>query len=164
MTGAEGLAGLAADWWRADDDAREEADRIVLEQLQEVPALIRALAARAPEGALSYIGVTVMEDLAEAAVEAACDDTSIDLLIAAGLSPADTFEILCGPYPKYLESWGVRERFATVFSDAQLDALEDWQGRFNRRAILDGDGVRLLDVSPWFGSTSHGAQAGGDVE
>jgi len=74
----------------------------------------------------------------------------MDVLIAAQLKPADTFEILAGPYPEHLDQWAVRERFATVFSPAQFDALEDWAGRFNGRLVMDGSSYRLLDVSSWF--------------
>ncbi len=90
---------LAADCWRKGGDGWEEVDRLEREEPESLPVLIRALATSAPDGALSYIGVQILEDLAELAEEEGRDDTAIDVLIAAQLTPADTFEILAGPYP-----------------------------------------------------------------
>jgi hypothetical protein len=151
LTGIE-FAELAIAWWLRDLDATDEVDRLAREQPQQLPSLIQALAAGAPEGALSYIGVTILEDLSELAGRDERDDPSIDVLAAADLTPADTLEILSGPYPHYLDRWRVRERFATTFSASQFDALEDWAGRLHRRLVMDGDGVRLLDQSKWFQS------------
>lgn len=143
---------LAADCWSKSGAGWEEVDRLEREQPETLPAIIRALAATAPEGTLSYIGVQILEDLAELAEAEGGDDMAMDVLIGAQLTPAETFEILAGPYPHYLERWGVRERFASTFSAAQLDALLDWGGRSGRRLVLDGPGFRLIDESAWFDS------------
>ena len=141
---------LAADCWRKGGDGWEEVDRLEREEPESLPVLIRALATSAPDGALSYIGVQILEDLAELAEEEGRDDTAIDVLIAAQLTPADTFEILAGPYPHYLDRWGVRERFSSTFTPSQLDALLDWGGRSGRRLVMEGAGFRLTDESTWF--------------
>ena len=151
MTGDQ-EAQLAAECWRQGGDGWEEVDRLEREEPVSLPAVIRALVASAPDGALSYIGVQILEDLAELSKAEARDDPAMDVLIAAQLNPADTFEILAGPYPEYLDQWGIRERFATVFSPAQFDALEDWAGRFDRRLVMDGSSYRLVDESSWFDS------------
>jgi len=148
----DGFAGLAAAWWLRNLNAADEVDRITREQQDQLPSLIRSLASGAPVGALSYIGITILEDLSDFAHDEGHDDPSIDVLIAADLPPAQTLEILSGPYRHYLDRWGVRERLATTFSSAQFDALEDWDGRRDRRLMMDGEGVRLVDSSPWFGS------------
>lgn len=146
------FAELAAAWWRQDFDAADEVDRITREQQEKLPSVIRSLVAGAPDGALSYIGVTILEDVSDFAREEERDDPSIDVLTAADLPPAEMLEVLSGPYRHYLDRWGVRERLATTFSPAQFDALEDWDGRRDRRLMMDGDGVRLEDSSPWFGT------------
>ena len=146
------FADLAANCWRPGGEGWEEVDRLEREEPETVPAIIRALVASAPDGALSYIGVQILEDLAELAEEEGRVDTALDVLIAAQLTPADSFEILAGPYPHYLERWRVRERFAATFTSAQLDALSDWEGRRGRRLIMDGTGIRLTGESPWFDS------------
>jgi len=146
---SDDFAELAAAWWRRDVDAADEVDRLTTEDRQNLPTLIRALATCAPDGALSYIGVTIMEDLAELAEGRGSDDKAMDVLIAADLAPAQTLEILSGPYPQYLAKWRVRDRFAGTFSSAQFDALEDWSGRHNRRLMIDGNGVQLVDYVPW---------------
>ena len=146
------FADLAANCWSSDLDGWDEVNRLMHEQPETLPEIIRALVASAPDGALSYIGVQILEDLAELAEAEARDDPAIDVLIAAQLTPADTFEILTGPYPHYLERWEVRERFASTFSAAQLDVLMDWGGRSERRLVMDGPGFRLTDQSAWFDS------------
>jgi hypothetical protein len=143
---------LAAECWRKGGDGWEEVDRLEREEPESIPAVIRALAASAPDGALSYIGVQILEDLAELSKAEARDDPAMDVLIAAQLSPAETFEILAGPYPEYLDRWGIRERFATTFTASQLDGLLDWGGRSGRRVVMDGVGFRLTEVSAWFNS------------
>jgi hypothetical protein len=148
------FAQLAVECWRKDGDGWEEVDRIEREEPESLPAVIRALVNTAPDGAISYIGVQVLEDLAEHSRAEARDDPAMDVLIAAQLSPADTFEILAGPYPEHLDQWRIRERFATVFSPAQFDALEDWPARSNRRLMMDGLSYRLSDLSSWFDSPS----------
>jgi hypothetical protein len=148
MTGDE-FAELAAAWWLRDVDAFDEVDRITSEQQEKLPSLIRALAACAPGGGLSYIGVTIMEDLADLAEENLSEDPAMEILIAADLPSAQSLEILSGPYPHYLAKWRIREHFASIFSATQLNALEDWDGRHNRRLMIDGDGVRLVDYVPW---------------
>jgi hypothetical protein len=140
---------LAGSCWRSDPGGWDEVNRLMHEEPETLPEIVRALAASAPVGALSYIGVQILEDLAELAEAEGGNDTAMDVLIAAQLTPADTFEILAGPYPHYLERWGVRERFASTFSAAQLDALLNWGGRRDRRLVMDGPGFRLIDRSTW---------------
>jgi hypothetical protein len=153
-TGAMPFADLAADCWREGVDDWEEVDRLEREEPERLPAVIRALAASAPDGALTYIGVQILEDLAELAEEEGRDDIAMDVLLAAQLTPAETFEILAGLYPHYLERWGVRDRFASIFSAAQLDALLDWGGRSGRRLVMDGEGFGLIEASTRWTSDS----------
>jgi hypothetical protein len=151
MTGDE-FADLAAAWWLRGFDAADEVDRITREQQDQLPSLIRSLASGAPDGALSYVGISILEDVSDLVHDEGRDDPSMDVLIAAGLPPAEMLEILSGPYRHYVDRWGIRERLATTFSPAQFDASEDWDGRRDRRLMMDGDGVRLVDPSPWFRS------------
>ena len=102
MNGDE-FAELAAAWWLRDFEAADEVDRITREQQEQLPSLIRSLAKGAPDGALSYVGVTVLEDVSDLAHDEGRDDPSIDVLLAADLLPSETLEILSGPYPHYLD-------------------------------------------------------------
>lgn len=142
-------ASLARRWWLHDLDAWDEVEEI-LDAAEAVPALIRSLATTAPPGALSYIGVAVLESIAMQADFDGRPDTAIDDLLAADLDAPTVFEILAGPYPDFLERWQVRRRFADRFTAAQLEVLYDWGGRVNRRVVLDGEGSRLLEQSEWF--------------
>jgi len=155
------LVQLASDWWTIQsgdhsvhddfiDGADDEVNQLIDDGSEEVPALIGALASIAPDGALSYIGVAILEDLAMAADFNGRVDTTIDMLVLAGLDRPIAYEILAGPYPDFLERWRVRDRFGEVFTAVQLDALYDWNGRRNRRLVMSGDGFRLADISPWF--------------
>lgn len=146
------FARLARERWQGDgtDDAFDEVMDIVDNDVESVPALLRALVDAAPDGALSFLGVTILEDLSSNAEFRDESDPAIDVLLKAGLSRNDVFEILSGPWPEYLERWDVRHRLDRLFTSAQLDALLDWDTRFNRRIEIDGDGVRLSDLSAWF--------------
>jgi hypothetical protein len=140
---------LAHRWWLHDLDAWDEVEEI-LDAAESVPALIRSLATTAPPGALSYIGVAVLETIAMHADLDGRPDTAIDDLLAADLDGPTVFEILAGPYPDFLERWQVRRRFADRFTAAQLEALSNWGARVNQRLVLDGEGTRLLEQSEWF--------------
>ncbi|MFT4284020.1 MAG: hypothetical protein QM598_04225 [Protaetiibacter sp.] len=143
------LERLARACWSRADEAWDEV-RELTEERDRVPELIRALAAAAPEGALSYIGVTVLEDIAMDGESSGAEDGAIDALLAAELDLATSYEILSGPYPELLGRWQVRERFAHLLTPAQLDALFDWAARVRRRIVLDEEGTRLLPLSGWF--------------
>jgi hypothetical protein len=151
-----GFERLASEWWASqggpstDFDADYRVDALIDSHSDSMPALIKSLANTAPDGALSYIGVSVLEDMAMAAERDHRPDVVVETLFAAKLEDNVTFEILSGPYPEYLERWRVRECFAGIFTQAQMDVLMDWQGRFNRWVVIDGGSVRDLDLSAWF--------------
>jgi len=143
-------ADLARAWWQHDLDAFNHVCDLMTFHPKAAGAYIRVLAETAPDGALSYIGVAVLEDLSMDAEYEKRPDIAIDLLIEARLEPAVAFEILSGPYPHYLEKWEVRERFAHIFTPLQIDALYDWSAHRGHRLMLDGEGFRIEDQSAWF--------------
>ena len=146
------LTALASRCWGGSNDAwMEISERVDL--ADGVPSIIRALALTAPEGALSYIGVWVLEDISMRADREDRPDTSIDDLLSARLDAPVSFEILSGVAPGILEKWQARERLAELFTSAQLDALYDWPTRVHHRIVIDGASTRLLPESEWLASS-----------
>ena len=137
-------------WWEHDSDAFDLVWNLTTYRSDLAGELIRVLAETAPDGALSYIGVSILEDLSMDADHENRPDTTLDRLFDARLEPAITFEILAGPYPEYLQKWGVRDRFADTFTSAQIDALYDWPAHRDHRLVLDGAGFRIEALSEWF--------------
>lgn len=152
------LERLASEWWLTqrreyvgdDDDAFDQVFEMILNDSTELSRLLQALVRTAPEGAISYVGVAILEDLTDQADFAGRPDRAIDALLAAELNAAEMFEVLSGPYPNYLARWRVQDRLADVFTSNHLAALFDWHARLNRRIVLDGAGVRLEPHSEWF--------------
>jgi hypothetical protein len=143
-------ATIARAWWERDRDAFDVVYDLTTYHSEAAGAVIRMLAETAPDGALSYIGVAILEDLSMDADYENGPDTTLDRLFDARLEPAVMFEILAGPYPEFLEKWDVRERFLDIFTPAQMDALYDWPTHRDHRLVLDGEGFRIEEQSAWF--------------
>jgi hypothetical protein len=150
--GVERLRDLAAGWWLGpsddlDDEGPWEAvDALVQADSDALPAVIRALADTAPEGGLSYIGVSVVEDLEILAEVQHRPSRTVAHLTAAGLSREELFEILSGPWTHYLVDLDVRSAFAGIFSERQFAWLLDDAAPSRRdpevRTLPDGEGLR----------------------
>ncbi|SIO21796.1 hypothetical protein [Agromyces cerinus] len=102
------LRTIARRWWRSDGGDRDW-DRVqfILEQRHDlVPGLINALAFTAPEGELSQLGPSIIEQLELLRVHSlrrSRPPRTMQLLREARLTQEQQDEILSGAYPEYLE-------------------------------------------------------------
>jgi hypothetical protein len=105
------------------------------------PDLIRNLVETAPLGAISYVGTAIVEDLA--LDYKGREHVALELVLKAGLSRDQLFEVLGGCYPHYLEDLGVPARLAGFFSPAQIAWLmnADTPRLPHGRALPNGDEV-----------------------
>lgn len=145
------IRSIARRWWpsRGGDYDWERVDRLY-QRPDIVPDLIRNLVETAPLGAITYVGTAVVEDMAMD--YEGREHLALELVLKAGLSREQLFEVLGGCYSYYLERLGVPDRLARLFSPAQIAWLmnEDTLRLPQGRALLDGDGVRIEpDQTPW---------------
>ena len=115
------------------DDDFSEVMRIVEEDVELVPELLRAMVATAPAGKLARIGTGPIEDL-QMGIEFGyrTEPLTIDLIIAADLTPDVLFAVLKGAYASYLAEMDIDVRLRGKLSDEQIAWLlrEDIPGRY----------------------------------
>ena len=145
------LRSIARRWWpsHGGDYDWERVERLY-QRPDIVPDLIRNLVETAPQGAITDVGTAIVEDIA--LDYEGREHVALDLVLKAGLSRDQLFEVLGGCYSHYLENLGVPDRLAGLFSPAQIAWLmnEDTLRLPRGRALLDGDGVRVdPHETPW---------------
>ena len=91
-----------------------------------IPALIRATVATArPPWGLPYIGTWYVEHLIMDFEHQGTPDRTIELLLAARLTPDQLIAVLSGVYPDMLDEIGAFERLAGILSDERRAWLVD---------------------------------------
>jgi len=139
------LRTIARRWWpsHGGDYAWNRVEDLTYRRLDLVPALIRSLVDTAPEGAITYVGTAIVEDLVIDHPQRG--EFVLDLVLKAGLSREELFEVLGGCFPSYLEKLGVPTRLVSVFSPDQIEWLMngDTLRLDGGRALPEGDKVRV---------------------
>jgi hypothetical protein len=128
------LLRIAEGWWTSDgsDDVSGEVEDILHGKPGTVPDLLRAMVDSAPEGRLHRIGTGPIETL-EMGIEFGwrTEPSTMELLLAAKLSPSELFAVLRGAWPSYIVEMDVARWAQGILSDDQVEWLstDDAQGR-----------------------------------
>jgi hypothetical protein len=125
---------IAQGWWISDgsDEVFGEVEDILDEHPSKVPELLRAMVDAAPQGQRHRIGTGPIETL-EMGIENGwrTEPATMELLLAAKLTPAELFDVLKGAWPSYLVSMDVARWLEGILTDEQVTWLssEDAQSR-----------------------------------
>jgi len=126
---------LARGWWASDgsEDYFDRVEEILDTDPSKVPELIRAMVDTAPEGRLARIGTGPVETL-QMAMEFGWRETptTMELVLAAELTPAELFGVLKGAYPNYIVDMDVARWTAGILTAEQVAWLSKpgGQGRY----------------------------------
>ncbi len=119
---------LATRWWVSDgsDDYFAQVEHLLQSEPARVPELLQAMVQTGEPGTLKKIGTGPIESL-QMGIEFGYreEPSTLDLLIAAELTPAQLREVLSGVYVDILDEMDARHRLEAFLPAIDLEWLLD---------------------------------------